>query len=209
MKVARLSVVLVIVLGSVGAVRADPVAAVPQPTMSPIEPFSAHPPLRSCPSAVQHCPPSSLSDSGDLRVDICSPDVFGDSLFSTDRWGGLGSDGPRQATELVVQELPASPGSASLFLSAALSIGAWQLVRSARQIHVGPLPEWYHPGGPGQVGHAVAIDLQFAPLALCSFDEPAGERPYLYRVRRDQDARRDAQYVLIIAAPRGPPAPVF
>ena len=102
--------------------------------------------------------------------------------------------------------LPPSPGSASLFLSAALSIGAWQLVRSARQIHVGPLPEWYHPGGPAQVGHAFPIDLQFAPVAVCCFEQPISDpRPIIYRPQRELRARPDSQSFLIIADPRGPP----
>ena len=105
-----------------------------------------------------------------------------------------------------IRELPALPGSASLFLSAMLSIGGWHLLRSARHIHLAALPEWYQTAGPAQVGHAVPCDLDFSALPVCCLEQPAGERPYLYRVRREHTPRCDAQCFLIIAAPRGPPA---
>ena len=105
-----------------------------------------------------------------------------------------------------IRSLPPLPGSASLFLSAMLSIGGWHLLRSARHIHLAALPEWYQTAGPAQVGHAVPCDLDFSALPVCCLEQPAGERPYLYRVRREHTPRCDAQCFLIIAAPRGPPA---
>ncbi len=114
---------------------------------------------------------------------------------------------PRSAgADAQVRELPALPGSAQLFLSAMLSMGGWHVLRSARHIHLGAIPEWYHAGGPAQVGHAVPFDLDFSASPLCCFEQPVGERPYLYRVRREQTRPRcDAQGFLLIAAPRGPP----
>ena len=106
-----------------------------------------------------------------------------------------------------IRNLPALPGSASLFLSAMLSIGGWHVLRSARHIHFGALPEWYQTAGPAQVGHAVPCDLDFGALPVRCLEQPAGERPYLYRVRRELRPRCDAQELfLIIAAPRGPPS---
>lgn len=105
-----------------------------------------------------------------------------------------------------IRELPGLPGSASLFLSAVLSMGGWHLVRSARQLHWGALPEWYHTGGPLQIGHTVPFDLNLSASPPCCFEQPAGERPYLYRVRRELRPRCDAQqFLVILAAPRGPP----
>jgi hypothetical protein len=97
------------------------------------------------------------------------------------------------------------PGSASLFLSAMVSLGGWHLVRSARHFHLANLPGWYHDGGPVQIGHSVPFDLDFSAVPVCCFEQPAGERPFLYRVRREPVARCDEQATLIIAAPRGPP----
>ena len=118
--------------------------------------------------------------------------------------GSADPPGPRE-----VRDLPPLPGSAGLFLSAMLSIGGWHMVRSARHIHLGALPEWYHAGGPAQVGHAVPCNLDFSAWPLCCFEQPVGERPCLYRVRRQHTPRCDAQCLLIIAAPRGPPSPSF
>ena len=105
-----------------------------------------------------------------------------------------------------IRDLPPLPGSASLFLSAMLSIGGWHVLRSARHIHLGALPEWYHTDGPDQIGHTASFDLNFSALPLCCFEQPVGERPSLFRVRRDQRPRCDARSFVTPAAPRGPPA---
>ncbi|MCP4248338.1 MAG: hypothetical protein GY778_14925 [bacterium] len=119
--------------------------------------------------------------------------------------GPTPAGGAHSSPDEEVRELPALPGSARLFLSAMLSVGGWHLVRSARHIHLGAMPEWYHTGGPDQIGHAVPFDLDFSASPLCCFVQPAGERPYLYHVRRELRPCRAAQSPLIIAAPRGPP----
>lgn len=106
-----------------------------------------------------------------------------------------------------VRPLPPGPSSASLFLSAVLSIGAWHLGRSGRHLHLGHLPEWYHTGCPHQIGHAVPFDFDFGALPLCCHEQPVGQRPFLYRVRREQTSRDDGQGFLAITAPRGPPIP--
>jgi hypothetical protein len=94
----------------------------------------------------------------------------------------------------------------SLLFSAMVSAGGWHLLRSARHLHFGALPAWYHTGCPEQIGHAVPFDFDFTALPLCCFEEPVGERPF-YHVRREQAPRCDTQYVLTLAAPRGPPSP--
>ena len=105
-----------------------------------------------------------------------------------------------------VLDLPPLPSSASLFLSAVLSLGAFHLARSARQVHLGALPQWYHDQCPAQIGHAVAFDMEFAPLAVCAFTGPNGQRPtFTYRIPREHRSRFDSQYYLLIEAPRGPP----
>jgi len=118
---------------------------------------------------------------------------------------GYAGGSPAEAAEQHVQQLPPGPGSAGLFLSALLTVGAYHVVRSARQMHLSDLPTWYHADGPGQVGHAVAIDMQFVPLAACSFDEPVGERPVCSFVQRESRSRCESQSFLATEAPRGPP----
>ncbi len=106
-----------------------------------------------------------------------------------------------------VRLLQPGPSSASLFLSAVLSIGAWHLGRSGRHLHLGHLPAWYHTGCPDQIGHAVPFDLDFGALPLCCYEQPVRQRPFLYRVQREQTPRCDGQCFLIITFPRGPPIP--
>lgn len=77
----------------------------------------------------------------------------------------------------IVVELPPLPGSADLFLSAVLTVGAWQVVRSVRHLNLAGLPDWYHTGGPDQIGHAVAFDFDLATPAACPYAEPTSPRP--------------------------------
>ena len=127
--------------------------------------------------------------------------------------GGVDSDAgaairfsPAEAGDRdVIQPLPPGPGSAALALFAFGGFGFWHLGRSARKLNLGALPEWYHNGGPQQIGHAVPFDFDFGALPLCCFEQPLGERPFFYHVRRDQAPRRDRQRHLFTTAPRAPP----
>lgn len=106
-----------------------------------------------------------------------------------------------------IHQLPADPSSVSLFLFAASCLGALKLGRSARNLHLGHLPDWYHSAAPAQIGRAVAFDPHFAPPALCTLEEPPGEQPLrIHHPRRDLPPRPDRQFFLTVEAPRGPPA---
>lgn len=71
--------------------------------------------------------------------------------------------------ELGSHTIPPLPSSAGLYLSAMLSVGAWQLVRSTRSWQFGDLPDWYHAGGPLQIGHSVPVDLEAGFRIIVSF----------------------------------------
>lgn len=104
-----------------------------------------------------------------------------------------------------VRQLPSGPGSAGLFLSAALTLGAWQVVRSVRHAHLGHLPEWYQSNTPEQIGHAVVFDLQYAPIAPCPPSQPNGEPRDINDKCHDIRSRVLSQFFPIIESPRGPP----
>lgn len=107
-----------------------------------------------------------------------------------------------------VIELPASPGSMGLFLSGALSIGAWHLVRSARNLHFADLPEWYHSGGPDQIGHAVPFDLDLTLQPLCEVLQPVcDDRPLSFSRWLEELRPPDVQFFSIVNS-RGPPCSV-
>jgi len=103
--------------------------------------------------------------------------------------------------------LPADLSSITMFLTGFASLGAWQFVRSARngRFHFGHMPEWYHSGGPTQVGHVVALDLQNQTPIFCRFDRSGGNPTLAYSLRRVIHMRRKSQFMLTPAAPRGPP----
>ena len=113
------------------------------------------------------------------------------------------TEAPAAAT--AVKELPAGPASATLFLGAVVSMGAWQLGRSTRKLHLGPVPEWYHAGGPTQVRHASPFELNSPALAACLFDRPVEASPPWHYLRRPTRLRGEPQYLPSLGAPRAPP----
>lgn len=108
-----------------------------------------------------------------------------------------------------VGELPPAPDSAALCLSALAGFGVWQLGRSARKLHLGALPDWYHTDAV-QVGHATPLDLEFSLSAMpaCVFDAPVAaiEPPSRSAWLRNEPCKYVlSQTILLTADPRGPP----
>lgn len=134
---------------------------------------SAHAGMVACSQDSTRCGLRSESHSSTLELD---------SLHSVGRLnllegvrqysGGIssGATAPRDSDERVI-EIPPPPGSLQLVLSAMLSAGAWQLTRSAKHASFNA-PDWYHTGGPYQIGHATPYDLAGATLDLCPFFVP-------------------------------------
>ncbi|MEW6200091.1 MAG: hypothetical protein AB1601_15685 [Planctomycetota bacterium] len=116
------------------------------------------------------------------------------------------SGDPAEARDVL--PLPGGPDSSALFLWALGGLGAWQLGRYTRKWHLSALPEWYHTGGPAQVGHAQRLDLERITLdvplwydSLGGIQAPAG--PVLRRP--DLPPRPGSVARPLAAAPRGPP----
>jgi hypothetical protein len=114
------------------------------------------------------------------------------------------ADGKRNT----VQRLPGAPSSLQLVLTAFGTLGAWQLTRSARKVHLSNLPAWYHAEGAVQVGHTTPLDLDFTLLPICcpetatvSGGGPHAPPWFLNELR----PRLESQHFLSIAGPRGPP----
>ncbi len=111
--------------------------------------------------------------------------------------------------ETAVRQLPGLPGSASLFVSAMLTVGAWQTVRKGGQLYLAHLPAWYHTGAPQQIGHKVICDptAGFDLLPVCLFDTPCDVKPVRFgATEHPLPARCKSQYFLTVEAPRGPPS---
>ncbi len=107
-----------------------------------------------------------------------------------------------------IVELPPAPNSAALFLSALLSVGAYQLARNARHFSLSHLPEWYHPGAPDQIGGSFVFDLNPICKAVCVFEDVdwALRRGGVYKQPPELYAHFDSQYDIAPTAPRAPPA---
>jgi len=102
--------------------------------------------------------------------------------------------------------LPPEPASLSLVLAGLGSLGAWQLGRAARTLHFGPVPEWFHTGGPVQIGHTYAANPDCsAVFEVCAFDQPVGKHAVLHRMRCEPPLIFLPQCILTSEAPRGPP----
>ena len=115
------------------------------------------------------------------------------------------STGTQIPTAKVARELPAGPGGATLFLMGVGCIGAVKLGRSARGLHLQFLPEWYHTGGPIQVGGVTAINPSLtAPATVSISDLPAGQSIQLL-LRRAVSLRLRSQCNPALATPRAPP----
>lgn len=124
------------------------------------------------------------------------------------------SDNSKSSTGEVLT-LPADRSSASLFLSALAGLGLWQLGRSAKNLHLGALPEWYHDGGPTQVGHATPLDLEFslAAMPVCPFDSLVKQQPPIIPLLLERQWWIHETVVFVVKSrhipptidPRGPP----
>lgn len=112
------------------------------------------------------------------------------------------------ASASVVLVTSNEPDSASLFLVALGSMGVWQLSRSSRKLHLGVTPEWYHAGGPSQVGHATPLDLSFtdAVLAICVFELPSTDAAGAREVCVPPPLLRPQLAALSAVTARAPPA---
>lgn len=110
-------------------------------------------------------------------------------------------------SETSVMTVPPAPSSLKLILSGLVSLGAVQLARSMRQVHLADLPEWYHTACPERIGDAVPLDLDHTTPPLCLFERPAIEPDRSLRPRPVLVAAWQpvSQTVVTLTAPRSPP----
>jgi len=104
--------------------------------------------------------------------------------------------------------LPADMSSITMFLTGLGSLGAWQFVRSARntKFHLGHMPDWYHTGGPMQVGGVSAIDPNLVAPAMVSIGDLLAEQSTQLFLRGAAPPRLRSQCSTpALAAPRAPP----
>ena len=106
-------------------------------------------------------------------------------------------------------DLTGGPSSVSLCLYALMGLGLCSTPHWIKRLHVGHIPEWYHNGGPIQIGHSLAI----SPESLCSVPVHCFIQPVLaaerlipkYRLRTVVSLWRKSQFTPEKIASRGPP----
>jgi len=141
-----------------------------------------------------------------------------------DRLGGV-NPGSRCGTALPEEQTRIEPTSeiprfhvladrqngAGLCLCALLSLGLCKAAPWMKRLSWGTIPDWYHDGGPYQIGHSLAVSPDcLCPGLICRFlpppdlgTDPAPDHggPGLVSLWRK------SQFVPAVRAPRGPPGP--
>ena len=174
--------VVAILLGAVSAAKAD------------IGAFSvSDQPVSQAP--VQQTSSQSQADTGSLDLGLSGIPGSGAGLIPPQLTAGEPAD-----------QLPAEPASLSLVLAGLGSLGTWQLGRAARHAHFGDVPDWFHAGGPVQIGYAFIANPDCTPaLDFSAFDQPIANRPVLHRMRCEPPLILQPQCILVTESPRGPP----
>jgi hypothetical protein len=99
--------------------------------------------------------------------------------------------------------------SLSLCLSALMSLGLWGCAHWVKEMSLGLVPEWYHSGGPLQIGHSLAVlPESLCPVPACCFIQPFRTVEPLTthcRLGRLMSFWRQSQFTPGATASRGPP----
>jgi hypothetical protein len=98
--------------------------------------------------------------------------------------------------------------SFSLCLYALIGLGLCRSAPLVKKLSLGPIPDWYHNGGPFQMGHRYAIgpDLCAAPVyCFVQPDHPVRECRPQYARGTIASPLRESQFTFPLRAPRGPP----
>jgi hypothetical protein len=101
------------------------------------------------------------------------------------------------------------PGSLALCLYALVGLGLCSSAPLVKKISFEFIPEWYHTGGPFQIGHSHAVTPEtLYPVPVCFFVQPVGTTYSLipqYRLRTIMSFWRKSQFTPDVIASRGPP----
>jgi hypothetical protein len=145
-------------------------------------------------SALTTCPTLALTDSGVGSLPARAVSASGASV-------------PAASQAPTIRALPPSPGSAGLFLSGVLSLGAWRRARSVRIPRLAGIPDWCCAVWLEPDGEPVPVDRLRSLMPLCAFETPdaANGHPSVHHPRRETTSRLNSQFLLPASAPRGPP----
>ncbi len=101
------------------------------------------------------------------------------------------------------------PGSLNLCLSALIGLGLCSSAHFVKRLSFGFIPEWYHDGGPFQIGHSFAVSPEsLCPVPVCCFVQPTCTvEDFIpqYRLGTVTSLWRKSQFTPTVLASRGPP----
>jgi hypothetical protein len=104
-------------------------------------------------------------------------------------------------------------GSFTLCLYNLMAVGLFSSIHLLRKLSFGFIPEWYHNGGPFQIGHSLAVSPEsLCPEPVCFFVQPVGRAEnFLGQLYWGNVAPflRKSQFTPDAVAPRGPPSNLF
>jgi hypothetical protein len=87
------------------------------------------------------------------------------------------------------------------------SLGAWQVGRAARNVHLHDVPDWFHASGPVQVAHTLVANPDCSPaLDAVPFEGPSDVRTFCRYERWQSPPLLQPQCILTSKAPTGPPS---
>ncbi len=121
--------------------------------------------------------------------------------------GGLPAErGADASGEL--SELPPAPSSLALGLTALAGLSLYQVRQALRRGQLAAPAEWYHTGGPQQIGHTTPFDPDrndTQQLPACLFDEVVATVGVVPSYSRGPDRVLAGVLLALASAPRGPP----
>jgi hypothetical protein len=98
--------------------------------------------------------------------------------------------------------------SLELCLYALLGFGLCRSAPCLKKVHIGFVPDWFHSGGPQQIGHSHVLDwnsLSSPPVCLVQPECPVGMCSSQYGQGDNVSLWRESQFTPCVSAPRGPP----
>jgi hypothetical protein len=107
------------------------------------------------------------------------------------------------------QILTDGTGSFSLCLYALIGLGLCRTAPWVKKLSFGFVPEWYHNGGPFQIGHSFAVSPEsLCPVPAYCFIQPVWtveDSLEQYRLGAVVSLWRKSQFTPTVLIPRGPP----
>lgn len=151
-------------------------------------------------------PPAVSEASPATAIDADSPLALLTDLRAGSLRDVASSASPADRPSAVITNDGAS--SLSLLLSALGSMGAWQLVRSSRKVHLAQVPDWFHTGAPFRIGRSTVVDINGAGIVaftIAPHDTPRPPVRLPAQRAQDRPALLSLQSFLTVADTRGPP----